>query len=295
MLPVGGFAGAGAPCVTVCAFMVDGADADYRRFQQDVQQSNIIFRQCGFQVQGVSFQVIGDRSLLDFPDWYTAIPQSVTPLFGYASSCAAGDVIVFYIRSTGGAFAGAGSRNMVNGRPGFVVTDVRRPNTFAHELAHILFGGGHSTDPTNILLGLTNRIVVDPPRVTAAQCQAALTSPLMHACLPALPTLRQADVAPLLLSPASDGEVAVRGRAAAALAQIGGPSAIQALAVAAQLDGSPVVRLNSAYAVRQLAGGSARPVLLRLLLDPDEGVRRVALNGITALSTRAGTIQDGKR
>lgn len=158
--------------VRVCGFLINGANADYTRFQRDLRRASTIFGPCGIRVVEGRFQVINDPTLLDHPRWACRgrLPYSARRMVGLGSTCGVGDVVMFYIRSMGSRSAGCGGIHFANNR-GFVATDFASRNTFAHELGHALGLVAHALDSDNIMFTPSADITADPPQVTSAQCQ----------------------------------------------------------------------------------------------------------------------------
>lgn len=312
------------PCISLCGMAISGANADYRRFQNDLARAGMIFQQCGIQVVEQSFRVVDHAAFQNHPDWNCErelAPSAMRMFNTLGPLCPRGHVLTIYVRSLGFNFIGCGLPDIGGGQAALVVSDAAGRNTFPHEIGHTILGGGHSTDPTNLMYRPSGLITVEPPRLTAAQCRMISASSLVHQCgpIPAPPPVagpifspvpavggspvragllaaEEGDLAPVvrmghagvpeligLLS--GDTDPAVRSRAGGALAQIGGDKAARALAIAAQTDAHPVVRLTAGHALGLVAGPAAHPVLAGLLQDQDAGVRITGLHALARLQT----------
>lgn len=175
------------PCLKVCGFVVAGADADLKRFQEEAGWADLIFRQCGVRIAGVGFQRLENPAWLDHSDIRSqTLSESTQQMFEEAGARSGGaHVVMVYVRSLGSGTAGCSSRRLAAGRPGFLVSEKASRNTFAHELGHILFGGFHSSDRTNLMFSPSADITVSLPRLNDRQYLAAAHSPYVSQCGPA--------------------------------------------------------------------------------------------------------------
>lgn len=247
--------------VRICAFSVTGSNGDRSRFRSDLSHARVVYRNCGLTLLEGSFTQVNNSTLLDFPTWTdTHVPQAALRLLGLGRACQPG-VVVFYVRSMGEGVVGRGGPHFVNGSPGLIVTDSASPNTFAHELGHAFLGGdeAHSPDQTNVMFSPSGAIRVNPPRVTAAQCERI--APMPH----------------LTEAPKSAADPVVRLTAATALSRSRNPL-VEPILIACTHDADPGVRLAGLRGLSTQGTVSAMAAMVRALMgEQDHSVRAAAI------------------
>jgi hypothetical protein len=77
------------------------------------------------------------------------------------------DIVAYYINGDGGGNGGCAAHP--DGRRGFWVGTTTSSFAFAHELTHILLGGGHVRDSNNLMFA-TTAFTNLPPDLTSRQC-----------------------------------------------------------------------------------------------------------------------------
>lgn len=311
-------------CINVCAISVAGSAGTFTKFGEDLSRAREIFNCAGVNLHQGSFMLVRDNTLLRQTGWTTdAVSDDARRLLAMGPGCGRGErpspfptVYAYYVGTLGGGYNGIGRPNFANNAPGLVVSDDAGPWTFAHEIGHVL-GLEHppATETGNIMYFDSPNITVDPPQITAEQCNLVRRSPIPVPCTEALrlPPARTpriiarppfeatpalvgllsdepgvverfaamgSAILPQLLSRVNDPSSAVRTRVAAVLARIPNPMAQQAVQMAAMGDPSPSVRATAAAELARVGSPMTGGVLARTVLDADPGVRAAAIRAL---------------
>lgn len=300
------------PVIRICALAVRGANADLARFRRDLDRVRAVWGQCGVAIAEGTFTTIDAD--LDYPNWtdYTKAPTALLNLRG---NCGSTDIRAYYVRSIAGS-TNQGRSGSTYGEPGYVAMgDDAHENLFPHELGHLFLGGNEAhrdsasqADMANIMRSWVNEII-GPPQVDQGQCTTARamiragwrpggsgggqarasgaspTATILELLLAAersldtVVSLGQTIVPQLTMILTSYPIPIIRASAAAALGQIGGAPAVEAL-VRAAMDTDSVVRVNAITALGRLGGLAAQMILAGALQDPEPIVRVAALRAL---------------
>lgn len=309
---VSSFISESRPCITVCAFMVDGAQATHGGFVQDVIRSIQVWQRCGIRIQLGRFATINDKTLLDHTGWNCAGAQTekAQQLLAMRGACADTDFVAFYIGAMAGALAGCGGATLANGRPGCVLTNVRSQNTLAHEIGHWLLGPEHANDSsfamanpgvdakTNVMWTPSGSIT-GIPRLTQVQCNR------ITARLPLCPlTLAQRQridaavretammapaAAPMAQPPQGIRELLQRDEGEGLEAVVAMGQGLLPVLMMLLSDSDRQVRARAAIALARISGAAAVPALQPLARqDPSPDVRLLTVDALARFTGPAG-------
>jgi HEAT repeat protein len=109
---------------------------------------------------------------------------------------------------------------------------------------------------------------------------------LRHQAVAALGRLASPTAEPVLAAALADTDVEVRLRAVRGLRRFGTDTAVQSIAEVSLTDADPHVRLAAVTALTSLPGGSTLRALAKASSDPDDVVRAVAIRGLAWWNTR---------
>jgi hypothetical protein len=142
-----------------------------------------VYATAGIRVEEVSRERLNLPLLTDV-DVGECVLGSVTDeqeeLFGNRNNVSAGDVVVYFVRSTIPPFNGCAAHPA--GKPGAVVARIASVWTLAHEVGHVL-GLRHVSDRNRLMTGQgTHNITNPPPDLVSSEVTRMRQSPLVRDC-----------------------------------------------------------------------------------------------------------------
>lgn len=159
------------PFVRVAVVTVQGATPS---IQLDLDSANLVYQsecnhwvycQNSITVNQPNLLILDQDNCVDGP--FVIVSAEVRQLFDLGRGLGA-DIVGYYIIGSTGGFTGCAQQPA--GRRGFWVGNTTSPFAFAHELTHVLLGGGHESNSNNLMFantGFTN----PPPDLTNDQCR----------------------------------------------------------------------------------------------------------------------------
>jgi hypothetical protein len=167
-------------CVTVCVKVLEGADDSH--LQDDVDEANEIYAQCGIEIRLGNVETNHHDDLLDLDRDDCSLPPNHTvsaeeqELYELLREDCPNEVVAYYIRSDINGALGCAAHP--EGLDGFTVTNGQPDRlTFAHELGHVL-GLLHN----NIVGNIMNNSANIGTGLTEDQCETIRSSALVRWC-----------------------------------------------------------------------------------------------------------------
>ena len=170
------------PFVRVALVTIQGASPT---LQRDLDNANIVYQnECDRWIYCQNSITVSSSNLLflsqtDCRSLLHIVSNEEDQLFDLGRGLGA-DIVGYYINSSSGGFAGCAAHP--SGRRGFWVGNGASPNTFPHELTHVVGDNPHEKNSNNLMFTPSGNITNLPPNLTNDQCNKIENDPDIEAC-----------------------------------------------------------------------------------------------------------------